>query len=55
MLRSVGDTEIQVHYDGEGVVAWATNSDGDLLNTVLAYAGPWREFFPTTEIYRADK
>ena len=52
--RSVGDTEIQVHYDGEGVVAWVTNTDGKLLNTVLVYAGSWREFFPTTETYRAN-
>gem|GEM_PF-680681 len=51
---TLGQAHIIVHYDKKGLTAWATDSTGKLLATVLVYADSWRRFFPKTRIFRAD-
>ncbi len=49
---NVGGTAIAIHFDAEGLTAWAENDAGELLMSVLAYEQGWRSFYPHTSTWR---
>ncbi len=49
---SGGGTAITIHFDAEGLTAWAENDAGELLMSVLAYEQGWRSFYPHTSTWR---
>ncbi|RMH16914.1 MAG: DUF3179 domain-containing protein [Acidobacteria bacterium] len=49
---SIGGQEVVVHYDGEGLTAWAEDPQGNLLPGVLAYRFGWLDFHPESSIYK---
>jgi len=42
---------VTIHFDAQGLTAWATNAAGELLMTVLAYETGWQTFFPDTQVW----
>lgn len=55
MKVSLGNEEATIHYDQEGITAWAVDKEGTLLPAVLAYQSGWKDFFPDSEIFRAEE
>lgn len=49
----LGGRSVRVHYDEEGMTAWAEDPGGDLFPGVLAYEWGWKRFFPETETFSA--
>lgn len=47
----VNGQPVMIHFDAEGLTAWATDASGDLLTTVLAYESGWLTFFPNTQVW----
>ncbi len=50
----IGKEIITVHYKAEAFTAWAEDEDGELLAGVLAYRNGWIDFYPNSEIFRAE-
>ncbi len=51
----VGGQELLIHYRKDAMTAWATDSAGDLVTTVLAYKFGWLDFNPASKIFRAKE
>jgi hypothetical protein len=52
---ALGGEEATIHYDKEGITAWAVDEEGTLLPAVLAYESGWKDFFPDTGVFRAEE
>jgi len=48
----VGGQAVVIHFDAEGLTAWATDASGSLLMTVLAYEQGWLSFFPNSLVWK---
>lgn len=51
LQMEIGGQPTTIHYDAEGLTAWALDADGNMLVTVLAYETGWRTFFPETAVF----
>ena len=49
---SVDGTTVLIHFDAAGLTAWAENSAGELLMSVLAYERGWQSFCPHTSVWK---
>jgi len=47
-----GGQQVMIHFDAEGLTAWATDVSGELFTTVLAYESGWLSFFPNTQVWK---
>jgi hypothetical protein len=54
MQITFGTETIVIYYDEPGMTAWATDTGGRLLPTVLVYRSGWEDFFPETIIYTEE-
>lgn len=52
---TIGDQQVTIGYSSEGMTAWATDADGDILVTVIAYERGWNSFFPESQRYAAGR
>lgn len=43
--------ELQIHFDAEGLTAWAENSDQEIIPNAIVYNWAWKNFFPESEGY----
>lgn len=48
---TIGGKTVTIHYDPDGLTAWATGANGKLLTTVLAYKTGWFNFNPKSKIF----
>ena len=53
LTMTVGGQQITVGYSAEGMTAWATDTDGNTMVTVIAYERGWKSFFPESKRYEA--
>lgn len=53
LVRRIGGQEVRIHYEPEGLTAWAESAAGERLVTVIAYASGWRRFYPDTRVFQA--
>lgn len=51
LTTKVGGQPVTVHYDADGLTAWAEDARGELLPTVLAYRDGWLAFFPKSRVH----
>ncbi len=47
----VNEQAVTIHFDAEGLTAWATDNTDELVMTVLAYESGWLAFFPNSQIW----
>ncbi|GAB5563252.1 MAG: hypothetical protein Wins2KO_03150 [Winogradskyella sp.] len=52
---TLANTTITIHFNTEGLTAWATNSKGELIPTTLAYNWAWKNFYPETTLFSSEK
>lgn len=52
--RTIGGRRVEIHFDEEGLTAWAVDPSGDRLVTVIAYEQGWLGFYPDSERFEAD-
>ncbi len=51
----LGTESILIHHRKDAMTAWATNQEGEMLSTVLAYRDGWLSFFPDSTIFEHQK
>ena len=52
---TLANTTMTIHFNVEGLTAWATNSEGELIPSTLAYNWAWKNFYPETTWFRSEK
>ncbi len=50
----IGQHDIVIHYQPSALTAWALDTQGNLLPTVLAYQKGWLSFNPQSTIFKAQ-
>lgn len=55
LAMTIGGQQVTIGYSSEGMTAWATDADGDILVTVIAYERGWNSFFPESQRYAAGR
>ena len=46
----LGEEDLLIHFDVEGLTAWVESPSGDLLPSTMVYDWAWENFFPESEI-----
>lgn len=52
---TIGGMDLIVYYRARALTAWALDTAGDLLPTVLAYETGWKSFHPETKVFDASR
>ena len=42
---------LEIHFDEDGLTAWAINSEGELIPSTIVYDWAWQNFFPESKIF----